>query len=69
MYKLFVYLDLKSNRLMIVNEQIENHYFLQLMNNDGQNLSMLYSFCKLFCIGYIMGSSKKTPINDINEFQ
>lgn len=69
MYKLFVYLDLKSNRLMIVNEQIENNNFFQLMKNNGQDLTMLYSCCKLFCIGYIMGSNKETPINDINEFQ
>ena len=69
MYKFFVYLDLKSNRLMIVNEAIENNDFLQLMNNNGQDSNTLHSFCKLFCIGYIMGSNKKTPINDINEFK
>lgn len=69
MYKFFVYLDVKSNRLTILNEAIENNDYLHLMDNNGQDSNSLLSFCKLFCIGYIMGSNKKTPVNDINEFK
>ncbi len=69
MCKFFVYLDLKHNRLVIVNEAIKNSDFLLLMDNNGMDSDTLHSFCKVFCIGYIMGSKNKTPINNINEFQ
>jgi len=68
MYKHLVYLDTKANRLIIVNKAIQNDNFVQLMNNNGPDEKELLDFCKAFCIGYIMGSDNKKPINDINEF-
>jgi len=68
MYKFIVYLDTKANRLIIVNETIQNDNFVQLMANNGPNEKLVSNFCKVFCIGYIMGSDNKKPVNDINEF-
>ena len=68
----FVYLDTKANRLMIVQEPIEKKDYLKLMDNDGDDTSSnqetLLTFCKIFCIGYIIGTGNKKPINDVKEF-
>ena len=68
MYKFYVYLDSKNNRLIIVDKGIENEDFLQLLDINGQEKETIHTYCKLFCIGYIIGSKEETPINDINEF-
>lgn len=71
--KNFVYLDTKANRLMIVQEPIENKDYNHLMDNNGEdtlsNRHILLGFCKMFCIGYIKGSGNNKPINDLNEFR
>jgi hypothetical protein len=71
--KNFVYLDTKANRLMIVQEPINNKDYVQLMDNNGADTfsdrQTLLTFCKMFCIGYVMGGGNKKPINDLNEFR
>ena len=73
MIKYFVYLDTNVNRLIIVNEPINKISFRLLMDNNGidtsLNRQLLLTYCKMFCIGYMVGVGKNMPINDINEFR
>lgn len=64
----YVYIDTNINRLLITTTQLYEERFFQLMSCDGV-VSIALRNCKLFCIGYILGSSNKTPINDIHEFE
>lgn len=69
----FVYLDKKANRLIIVQEPVDNKDFIKLMDNNGiysfNNREVLLQCCKMFCIGFIIGTDNKKPINDLNEFK
>lgn len=65
----FVYIDLKNNRLTIVSQAIDSKDFFELMSNKGEDRDLCLAFCKMFCIGYMIGSGNKSPINDINEFK
>lgn len=68
-YENYVYLDTKANRLLIVQNPLNNKDFLQLMKNNGTNQELSINYCKLFCLGYMVGAENKMPVNDIKEFQ
>jgi len=68
MYKHTVYLDKKNNRLLILSSEITKEGFLPIYYCTATNEEVSLRVCKSFCIGYIMGTSLETPINDINEF-
>lgn len=60
-----VYLH-KGVRLVITSSKIEHEDYVQLMNTT----SIAPEFtCKVFCMGYVIGSQNVPPINDINEFK
>ena len=67
----FVYLILSQKRLVIVSSKITDKDYHELMNTgaDGPE-SLLITTCKMFCIGYIMGTqSGIKPVNLLEEFQ
>lgn len=66
MYTYYVYLNITENRLIITSQKIIDKKYSQLMHSTG---SISLDICKMFCIGYIMGSKFKTPINSIEEFK
>lgn len=68
-YQNYVYLDTKANRLLIVQKPLDDKDFLQLMTNNGTSQELSINYCKLFCLGYMIGAKNKMPINNINEFQ
>jgi hypothetical protein len=70
----FVYLILSQKRLVILSSKMNDRDYRELMNtgNDGGigMESLLMTTCKMFCIGYIMGSqSSIKPVNLLEEFQ
>ncbi len=68
----YVYLILSENRLVILRQKVENSDYYLILNNSGDSsqINLLESFCKTFCLGFILGSeSTKRPINNIYEFQ
>jgi len=68
-YQNYVYLDTKANRLLIVQKPLDDKDFLQIMTNNGTSQELSINYCKLFCLGYMIGDKNKMPINNINEIQ
>jgi hypothetical protein len=65
-----VYYIKDQNRLVIINEKVSNSNYLELFSSEGEDEKIVYQFCKYFCGGYIIGSTtKKEPVNNLNEFQ
>ena len=70
MYKYFVYLIISENRLIIVDGQIKNSDYCQLMDTCGGNLELAINSCKMFCLGYIYGGQYGKQVkNSPYEFQ
>ncbi len=70
MNQCFVYLILDLNRLIILTSRFDNPNYKLLMDNNGGPYNTLYDLCKVFCIGYILGTENgKRPTNDIQDFQ
>lgn len=69
-YQNYVYLDTKANRLVLVQSPLDNKDFIELMKNEGTDQNLSINYCKIFCLGYILGSLRLTPVvNDIKEFE
>lgn len=66
----FVYLILSQRRLVILSSKMHDKDYHELMNTADGPESFLITTCKMFCIGFIMGSQSGTnPVNLLEEFQ
>ena len=69
MHYFYVYLILSQNRLVITKQKIDRADYHPLLDNNGGNEQVLYTICKMFCLGYISGSiSGRKIVNDPSEF-
>lgn len=66
----YVYLIQSQKRLTIEKQKIINPDYLHLMDNNGVDEEIRLNFCKLFCLGYLLGNkNKKTElVNNPLEF-
>lgn len=70
MNQCFVYLIIDANRLVILSSRYDSPNYKLLMDNNGGDYISLYNLCKMFCIGYILGTEVGyRPENDIQEFK
>lgn len=70
MHEYFVYLIVPENRIIIVQEKLNNSDYLELMSVTGYNKQQLLRTCNTFCLGYIMGGLYgEKPVNLPEEFK
>ena len=69
-YYYYVYLILTENRLVITENEMNGKNYHLLMNNNGVNKQLLFDTCKIFCLGYLYGSTNggRSIINNPHEF-
>ena len=67
----YVYLIKSQNRLTIVKQKIVDKDYVHLMDNNGGDEQIRFNFCKLFCLGYVLGNMNKETkvVNELIEFQ
>ena len=67
----YVYLIKSQNRLTIVKQKIVDTDYIHLMDNNGGDEQIRFNFCKLFCLGYVIGNMNKGTkvVNELIEFQ
>lgn len=69
-YKMYVYLVISHELLIISANEINDANFMLLYDNEKNLYQECYEFCKVFCIGYIMGSvALIKPVNKIKDFE
>ncbi len=70
MYKCFVYLIISENRLVIMDNSVDDKNYHLLMNNEGYDRVTLRQLCKMYCLGYFYaGSHNIKVVNSPYEFQ
>lgn len=63
MYKFYVYLILSENRLVILKQQITDKDYHELVKITRNHEECGRDSCKMFCLGYILGSQGDRKID------
>jgi hypothetical protein len=70
MTKLYVYIIISQNRLVITKKEYDDSDHLRLTTLESYNEAMLMNTAKTLCSGYILGRNINIDVvNDIDEFK